>query len=360
MSGPSGRATELDGLRTLAILAMIATHLTRLISGPVRGPWCAPSLLLDPLIQALFMGLAGASLAWSWQGAQRAGTSRESWLRSRARRAGEVYLVGVALFFFDKGPQLPHLLLAPGILAAIALSILILAPVASSRHPVAGALGLAALGYAAMAVLAPTPIALPPITAGNAALLPNVPLACLGLAAGIGLLRGDRRVLAGMALPTLALGGWLALRHGPSELLGYGLGRVTSTVDYQGRSHGLAIALDMIRGEPLAVRPVEYFNSSLYAQPFVLALVVALYLLLRLSRPLWQRAAPLLFLPGRASLTSYVLHLLLLGLLVAASGKAKPLTVPWAGEAVFIVVLALVYLAAALQERRSRVRRRSS
>ncbi len=360
MIEPGNRAEELDGLRTLAILAMVATHLTRLISGPVRGPWCAPSLLLDPLIQALFMGLAGASLAWSWRGAQRRGQARGTWLRARARRAGEVYLVGVVLFFFDKGPQLPHLFLAPGILAAIALSIVVLAPIASSRHPVAGALSLAALGYGAMAALGPTPIALPPITAGNAALLPNVPLACLGLAAGVGLLRGDRRLLAAMSLPALVWGGWLALQHGPAALLGYEVGRVTSTVSYRGKSHGLDIALDMLQGAELAERPVEYFNSSLVAQPFVLGLVVLLYLLLRLSRPLWQRGAALLFLPGRASLTSYVLHLLLLGLLVAATGKAKPLTVPWAGEAVYIAVLALVYLAAALNERWMHRKKRAS
>lgn len=360
MSQIGNRAVELDGLRTLAIVAMIATHLTRLISGPVRGPWCAPSLLLDPLIQALFMGLAGASLAWSWQGAQRKGLPRGTWLRARARRAGEVYLVGVALFFFDKGPQLPHLFLAPGILAAIALAILLLAPIASSRHPVAGSLALAALGYGAMALLAPTPIVLPPINAGNAALLPNVPMACLGLAAGVGLVKGDRRLLVGMALPLLGAGSWLAWQHGPSDLLGYEVGRVTSMVSYRGKSHGLDIALDMLRGEALVERPVEYFNSSLIAQPFVLGLVVVLFLLLRLTRPLWQRAATLLFLPGRASLTAYVLHLLLLGLLVAATGKTKPLTVPWAGEAVFVAVLALVYLAAAAIERWSRRKRREA
>lgn len=347
------RVPELDGLRTLAFLAMVATHGARLIEPSTRGPWCAVALLLDPLIQALFMGLVGASLPWSWSAAQGRGLDRPRWLRARARRAGQVYLVGVLLFFFDKGPQLPYLLLAPGILADIALAILLLSPLAAGRFAVPGSLGLAGALYLAQAAMARWElfVPLPPINAGNAAWLPNLPMAALGLAAGRLLHDGQHRRLMLAVSPLLLAGLCLAIRYGPAALLGYEQGRVTSTVVYQGRGHGAGIALAMLRGEALAGRGVEYFNSTLLAQPFVLSLAVLLFLALRGSRRLWRRAEGWLFLPGRHSLMAYALHLALLGLPVAALGRARPFQAPGQGEVWLLGVVLIVWIVAAATER---------
>ncbi|MCK6506456.1 heparan-alpha-glucosaminide N-acetyltransferase domain-containing protein [Myxococcota bacterium] len=342
---PLPRALELDAMRTLAIVLMAASHVTRIIKPSVRDAWCAPSLLMDPLIQGMFMGLVGASLAWSWRGAQARGMDRAAWLRARSRRAAQVYLVGVLLFFFDKGAQLPWLFLTPGILADIALAIVVFSFVASSRRPVLGALALTAAGYAAFAWLTVTGVELriPPINAANAPLLPNTLISGLGLAAGIGLVEGRRGLLAGLGLGGLLLLAASLATASPAALLGDELGRSFSTIVYRGDGMGLQNTWGMLTGAELADNEIEYFNPTLRGQPFVLGMLVVLWLGFRALRPLLARVESWLFLPGRESLGVYVFHLLLVGLPVAVMGRAKPLREEGIANAYMLFVLVAIW-----------------
>jgi len=340
---PPGRAVELDGMRTIAIIAMAASHVSRTIRHSIRPDWCAPALLLDPFIQALFMALVGASLAWSWHNAMARGTDRGTWLRGRLRRAGQVYLFGVLLFLFDKGLQLPWIVIAPGILADIALAIVAYGVIASSRRPVLGALLLSAAGYGLLAVLDARGLTVPPLNAANAPLVPNFAITGLGLAAGIGLLRDDRRLLSALGLLGLAGAAWLLRDHSVAELLDSPFGRTENDMTYLGRSHGLANTWGLLTGAELRPHTVTYFNPALRAQPFVLGAVVATWLLLRLLRPLIERVQGWLFVIGRHSLGVYVFHLALVGLPVAVLGRSKPLRTTLAANSWMLFVLLACY-----------------
>jgi len=355
------RSPELDAMRTLAIILMAASHVTRIVWGQVRGWWCAPALLLDPLTQALFMGLAGASLAWSWSNAQHRGVDRGPWLRARWRRAFEIYLVGVLIFFFDKGTQLPWLFVAPGILADIALCIVVYAFAASSRRPVLWTVALTLLAYAAMAALqwSGHEIPLPAVNAGNAALLPNVALAGFGLVAGIGLLHRRRGLLAALAVVGLGGAALMLSQHSLPALLGDEVGRTFSTTTYFGRADGLSNTWAMLNGAELVPDDVEYFNPSLTGQPLVLGLLVAIYLGLRLIRPSLSRVTHSLLLPGRYSLGAYVFHLALAGLPVIIIGRGKPLRTPLLGNAYMVLVLVGIYAYSWLREWSTRRRARA-
>lgn len=318
------RSPELDGMRTIAILLMATSHFTRTVKSTARSFWGEPALLLDPYIQALFMGLVGASLAWSWHGAQARGMGRGPWMRARGRRALQVYGIGVALFFFDKGLQLPWVFISPGILADIALGIVVYGTLASSRRPIAWTLGLTGLGYAALFLLERQGLSLPVLNGGNAPLLPNTLSIGVGLLFGIGLLRGDRRILLPLAGLALGAGALVLARHGLVALLDGPLGRTEDSLVFQGTAFGLANTWGILTGAELEPHPVVYFNPTLLGQPLVLGMVVATWGLLRLLRPLLAPVSRGLFLPGRYSLGIYVFHLVVVGLPVLIMGRSKP------------------------------------
>lgn len=358
-AGP-GRSVELDAMRTLAVILMAASHVTRIVLGSVRGWWCAPALLLDPLTQGLFMGLVGASLAWSWSNAQRKGTQRAPWLRARARRALEIYLIGVLLFLFDKGTQFPWLFIAPGILADIALAIVVYSVLASSRRPVLWTLLSTLCAYGVMGWLEwpGLGVSLAAVNAGNAPLLPNVALTGFGLLAGLGLVRQDRRLLGGLAI--LGLGGAAAMlsQHSFTQLLGDEFGRTFSSVTYLGGHDGLSNTWAMLSGGTLVPDKVEYFTPSLASQPLVLGLLVALYLAFRVLRPVLERLSETVLLLGRYSLGAYVFHLALVGLPVVIIGRAKPLRSAVAGNGAMALVLVAIFGYAVVREWQTRRRRR--
>ncbi|NOY26581.1 MAG: DUF1624 domain-containing protein [Oligoflexia bacterium] len=358
-AGP-GRSVELDAMRTLALILMAASHVTRIVLGSARGWWCAPSLLLDPLTQGMFMGLVGASLAWSWSNAQRRGTQRGPWLRARARRALEIYLVGVLLFLFDKGTQIPWLFVAPGILADIALAIVVYSVTASSRRPVLWTLVLSLCGYGLMAWLEWPGVDLfvAPVNAGNAPLLPNVALSGFGLLAGLGLVRRDRWLLGGLAVPSLLGAAAMLSQHSFSQLLGDELGRTFSSVTYVGGHDGLSNTWAMLTGGTLVPDRVEYFTPSLASQPLVLGSLVAIYLAFRVLRPVLNRLSETVLLPGRYSLGAYVFHLALVGLPVVIIGRAKPLRSAVAGNISMVLILVGIFGYSAVREWQTRRRRR--
>jgi len=332
-------------MRTLAILLMAASHVVRIIAHSGRGAWCRVVLDLDPTTQGLFMTLVGASLAWSWKSAQARGLGRGAWLRARARRAAEVYAVGVLIFFFEKGLQWPWTLVAPGILADIALAIIGLSVVASSRRPVLGALALAALGYGLLGFLEHQglQITLPPLNAANAPLLPNVALAACGLAAGVALVRGDRRLLAGLGLAALGAATLAVSAHGFWPLLTDGLGRSTSIIRYWGDADGVSATWAMLRGQALPVGTVEYFNPTLAGQPLILGMVAATWLLLRGLRPLLARVERVALLPGRYSLGAYIFHLVLVSLPVVITGQSHPLRTPLTANLFLAAIYAAIW-----------------
>lgn len=330
-------------MRTIAIMTMAGSHVARIIRGRERDFWCEPAILLDPYTQAMFMALVGASLAWSWNNAQARGVDRSSWLKGRGKRALEVYLWAVLLFLFDKGLQWPWTFVAPGILADIALAIVVYGVVASSRRPVLGAALLSAAGYALLALLDHQGLVLPPLNAANAPLLPNVAVTGFGLVAGIGLLRDDKRLLGALALLTLPAGAWLLLQHGPAALLDFPLGRTENDMVYLGDSHGLANTWGLLTGAELQPNEVTYFNPSLRAQPFVVGAVVATWMLLRPLRPLTERVQGWLFVVGRHALGVYVFHLALVGIPVAVFARSKPLRTELAGNLYMLFVILACY-----------------
>lgn len=123
----------LDFLRGVAILLMFITHGFRLFvkSQPVYSPSenFAERLLnlfavIEPYTSSLFLFLAGIGLAISFQNNKH---SFNEWFTRHSKKAIQLYLIGIGLFFIEKGYQFPDFWVSPSILSTIAVSIVITA-----------------------------------------------------------------------------------------------------------------------------------------------------------------------------------------------------------------------------------------
>jgi hypothetical protein len=86
-----------------------------------------------------------------------------------------------------------------------------------------------------------------------------------------------------------------------------------------------------------------YYNFRPILVPTLAALILLLYSIAAWLRPVWDKTAKILFLPGRYSLDAYILHLSLLALLILKFGK-RPLQSSMQGDAALIAVTAACYL----------------
>ncbi|MFH1463009.1 MAG: heparan-alpha-glucosaminide N-acetyltransferase domain-containing protein [Pseudomonadota bacterium] len=349
---PTRRDPALDALRMLAIALMACSHSARLVPSAQRPFWGEPTLLLEPLTQALFLALVGASLLHSLEGARARGLSGPRWLGGRLRRVA--WLAGLSTLFFivELGPTWPHLLLSTGILTLIAASMALYAPLLLLPRPGLW-VGAATLGLWALAltlddqgrwVLA--------LNGGNGPLLPSAVYAGLGLCAALVLRRWPRG--GAVVLGVVALvGAGVVLALAPSFVgaLDSDWSRSDHTLHLMGRSHGLGNTWDLLRGVPLERRTATFFNPRAHIVPLVWGLVSALYALAALARPLLARAPRWLLAMGRHSLGVYVLHLGLVALPIAALGTMHPFHRGWQGSGWLLAMLAACWIYALLRDR---------
>lgn len=340
---PRQRDPVLDAMRSLAILLMAMSHVTRLVPKDLRPAWGPLSLLIEPYTQALFLGLVGASLVHSREGALRRGEGGWTWARARLKRMGQLYALSVVVFFLERGPQWPDGLLSTGILALIAGAIAIFTATVAAPRPllttavVTGGLcalagGLDAAGIEVLAV-----------NAGNGPLLPTALYAGLGATAVLAWSRWGRKAAVALVVLALALVGGSLLVAPFTELLTEPLGRTLHTLELRGRGNGFTITADLLSGAELKPKRPSYFNPRPTLVPLVSGMVVLTYVALAPLRPLWERVARRALSIGRYSLGTYLFHLLLVAIPVLALGTSKPLSHPAAAWGYFAFVVAACY-----------------
>lgn len=336
-------------MRSLAILLMAMSHVARLVSEPALPAWGPVSLLVEPYTQALFLGLVGASLVHSRQGARRRGASGWNWSQGRLKRMAQLFFLSVLLFALERGPQWPEGLFATGILALIASAIAIFTATVAARRPLAVTGGVTVLLCVLAGVLDAAGVEVLAVNAGNGPLLPTALYCGLGATAVLAWGRfGSRagRVLLGLgalcvagSLGAVAL--WFPGKNPVVTLLTEPLGRTLHTLHLDGRGNGVEITLDWLRGAPLRPKRVRYFNPRPTVVPLVFGAVVWTYVLLAPLRRVWHRSGHRLLSIGRYSLGTYLFHLVLVAIPVLATGSREPLTTPAAawGYLGFVVLL---------------------
>jgi len=317
------RDPVIDALRTVAILLMAGSHIARIVDKDVRPAWLWQALDMDPLTQALFLGLAGASLIMSLEAAK-AREQEAGWVGARTRRVGELWLLSALLFFFDRGLQWPDIATASGILSAIAVSILVFTPLAGLKRPLipTAVVTAAMLGFSVWLDLSGTEMYW--INTGAAPLFPNMVWTGVGVMVVAAMRDGQRWVPWSLGTLAAVAGAATLWRYGYTELMTEPLGRREFPITYQGRSHGLANTWALIQGEELRRTKVTYFDPTTIGMPLVAAQVVLLTVVFRRIEPLLDRVRSTLLLPGRYSLGVYVVHLAIIAVPVALIGEKRP------------------------------------
>ncbi len=346
----------LDALRTLAIVLMVMSHLTRLVARRSWLLWNELSMLVEPLTQALFLFLVGASVVYSYRSAIAGG--RGGWWRSRMlRRAAGLWLLGLGIYLAETGWQWPHTLTNPGVLSTIGIG-LALSAVLASRPALACAISLGAVGLFVGLEWGGVHVA--PLNAASSPWFPDLlELAC-GAAFAVLLLDGSSSWKRALALVAV-LGFGLALLWRPYEdWFSEGWGRVYTSFRLPGAANGVDQMLAWVSGEELPLRGYRYFNPSAVAFPFLVLHIVALYVLMR---PLWRvldgRVGRAVLSIGRRALGAYVLHIVLLGVPTVLMGHRARMDT---GEAALALaaLLAACYTWALGREAWSRRRRRAA
>lgn len=335
--GTHRRDVVLDGLRTLAVLLMIASHTTRLIAWDARREWSRFSLLIEPLTASLFLILVGASLAHSWRGAKAGG--RRAWYRKQGLRAAALWAVSCVFYTLEEGFHLPDALTMSGILATIAYAILVCMLLVSLPRPAPLLILAPAILMAAHAWMDWKSTSLFVLNAGNSPLLPLLTFACLGALGAEALLRGGWPLRVVLVTAAVLVLGAVLQRHSFREVFSKPVGRYeTVRVVASGPE------------EAKVERRIPYYNLRPILVPVIASLVILLYAALALLRKPLEQGASLLFPMGRRSLDAYILHLFLLAMLVLRGGK-RPLTETWQGDAAILVVLAICYAWTTARER---------
>lgn len=318
---------------------MVGCHVVRLGPRAAWPGWAGPLLDAEPLCQALFLGLVGASLPAS-RAADPAG-----FLGRQARRALAFVALSAGIFLLQYGPQWPAGLRSTGILATIGAGVLLVAPVvAMGRAPVVGV--WAGLLGAVAVVLDGAEIV--PLNAGNGAVLPYALAVALGAVAASG--PRAARALFGLAVVVLTVQvGVLGVE--PGALWRTPVGRVETAEALLGKAPlpvHLAAAWEGRALEPALLRTYTWRPAIV---PMLTACVLGLGALAGAARP-WLARVPGMLVLGRRGLFAYLLHLGLLAVPVLVTGEARPLRHPRAIDAAALGLLLVCGLAAAAWERR--------
>lgn len=327
----------LDLFRGLVVVMMFVVH-TRRLQPTAEATALERALRFvmwtEPYVAASFLFIAGVSLALAHE------RGRAGFLRNALTRAALLYALAVALFVPHYGVELPDLVVSPGILSAIALSLAVTALALASASPdrVLALAALAVLG--ATAWLDRRGASVPGLTAGPGGAFPLVAVTALGAWAWRARSRGLAAITligALCSLAALVLGARWITEHASL---------------YRVHSGQLAL-LELARDAPRA--PTLFWNHSALG---ALGLLLPIGATLWLARVVANRLSltPLALL-GRHALAAYVVHLGLLGVADLTGLTPRTPAQTWA----LVGVLTLICLAGAwLLELRTSGRRRDT
>lgn len=306
--------------RALAMLLMMMAHSARIqtdMGALYNQPslahfWDWPllsTLLIEPIISAMFLFIAGFSLVLSQQKQKK---NNSTWLWRLGNRMLTLYAISVIFYVADRGFQLPDLLISSGVLGVIALGLFTAGAALCTKRatPTLLAMAFATLGLAL--ILEQSKSNVVGLNAGAGGMIPLISLAYLGSLCGLVWLRwrnnGLLIVLAvASILSIFALqepAPWIS--YPTSKIAIYEGDRVTavfnSILDLFGLYHGVKQEAE-----------VRYWNHSwifvVRCLPLlVLGMLISLNSLKTIKQPILIFANWM----GTQALNFYVLHLLLL------------------------------------------------
>lgn len=319
------RDLAMDGLRTVAVLLMIASHTSRLIVWDARPAWCRFALLIEPLTASLFLILVGASLVHSWHAVGL--VQRMLWYRKQALRALALWCISCLFYTLEEGFHWPDALLASGILATIAYSILLGMLLVSQRRSVLLLLllsaALAGLEFRLDALHAQWFL----INAGNSPLLPLFQFVCLGALGVLAVRSPHRWVRAAVVTCAVLVLALILSRHTFTDVFSKPLGRYET-----------ARTVVTGTGPARIEKSIPYYNLRPILVPVIASLITLLYAILAAFSPLLKRFGYFVFPMGRHSLDVYILHLALLAILVLKGGMRPLPTAHWGNLALLTVI----------------------
>lgn len=327
----------LDLFRGLVVVMMFVVH-TRRLQPAAEATALEQALRFfmwtEPYVAASFLFIAGVSLALAHE---RGGSE---FLRKALARSLGLYALAVVLFVPQYGVELPDLVVSPGILSAIALSLAVTALALASASPdrVLALAALVVLGATAWLDLRGASV--PGLTAGPGGAFPLVAVSALGAWAWRARWRGLATItLVGAlcSLAALAMSARWITEHAS-------LYRVHS-----GQLALLELAKDARRA------PTFFWNhSALGALGLLLPIGATLALLRAAAKRLTLTPLALL---GRHALAAYVVHLGLLGVADLTGLAPRSPAQTW----LMVAVLTLACLGGAwLLELRTSGRRRDT
>lgn len=343
------KKSQLPGLnvyRAIAVILMILAHAARVQTGlpslqnrpelasVFDWPFIA-SLLIEPVISAMFLFIAGFSLVLSLQ------ASRETpalWLRRLGGRMLTLYAISVLFFLADRGVQWPDLLVSSGVLGIIAVAVFSSGLCLVSPRPWLGLALFTLAGLVVTAVLELNRWSVTGLNAGAGGMLPLLVLGWLGSLTGLVYRRWPGNglyALLGISLATglLALAApypWIS--HPVTSLHFYPGDRLQSVL------YSLQDILGLYDGQS-QVQVTRYWNHGwIFALRALPLLVLMLILLLGLIRKVNSPALGFLDWMGRQALNIYILHLILLALITLGPWQ------PASGWQTLLMVLGIVAL----------------
>lgn len=341
---------QLPGLhvyRALAVILMILAHAARTqtnmsslhsnptTAGPFDWPFVA-ALIIEPIISALFLFIAGFSLVLSRQHSREAPSQ---WLQRLGRRMGTLYGISVLFALADQGVQWPGVLVSSGVLGIIAVGVFSAGAMLVSLRPWQLLAAATVLGTGVTWLLDEGRLSVIGLNAGAGGMLPLVTLAWLGALTGLVYQRWQMNglgVLCGVTLP-LAVLALLAdppwVTHPTSDILLYPGDRLQSVL------FSLQDVLGLYDGTARQAL-VKYWNHGwIFSLRVLPVLVLGLMLFLTVIPVARHPVLAFLEWMGKQALNLYILHLVLLALLVVAGVN------PVYGWQTLLMVLTIVALA---------------
>jgi uncharacterized membrane protein len=272
-------------------------------------------LAIEPYVAASFLFIAGFSLVLSRQG-----SASQDWHRRLLRRMLVLYLLAVALFVPQYGIAWPDMLVSPGILSAIALSIAVVGSLLTRDAPV---LAFAALGATILVVtqwLDAPGRSIPGLDAGPGGVFPLLAFTCFGAALAKLHARAGVRPLLIVTAASVPVFAFVLLRK---------IAWTTTEISYY-PAHGGQVALGTLF-TPGKLEAIPFWNHSALGALglcFPLAATLTAFSSLPPSVSGARALAPFRVL-GRHALAAYVAHLGVLGILDLVGLGPKSAAASW-------------------------------
>ena len=338
---------QLPGLniyRAVAVILMILAHAARtqtnmglLEARHQLAHWYdwpfVGSLVIEPIISAMFLFIAGFSLVLSRRNSRE---SQRDWLVRLGRRMLTLFVISVIFFVADQGFQWPDILVSSGVLEIIAVAVFSSALCLLSPYPWQLLAGLTAAGIGITWVLDTHHLSITGLNAGAGGMMPLLVMTYLGTLTGLAYRQWPNNglfVLFGISLVVglialVAPAPWIT--YPESRIVHYPGDPVQSTL------HSLEALVGLYHGHPYVER-IRYWNHGwIFAFRAMPILVLGLIGFIGAFQQLRGPVSRFLDWMGRHALNLYIYHLVMLA--VVEVGPWHPRT----GWQTLLVVAAIV------------------